>query len=117
MTFLNALVALLGAREVKRHSTALAGIAHGGERHAWERWGRHWGRVWGFGAILIGLGGMWTPFAVAGWILAGTSPIAATPVPCGFDVVNRYMVLKVLRNLFFVALGTGLIVHGLGLLS
>jgi|GEM_PF-6799782 len=53
--FIEAFIALLGAREVHRHTNALKAIEVNGERHAYERWGRQWARVWGAGAILIGM--------------------------------------------------------------
>ena len=116
MMYLDAFIAFLGAREVHRHTSALTAIANNGVRHAWERWGRHWARVWGIGAILIGLGGLWAPIAPAGWFIAGIAPIAAVPGPCGWGLINRHLLLKALRNMFFVTLGTVFIGHGLGLL-
>ncbi len=116
MTFLHALVIILGAREIHRHTNALRVIRTEGERYAWHRWGRQWSRIWGIGALLIGLGGFWAPIASAGWIVAGIAPIAATPTPCGWRVVNTYFVLKSLRNLFFIGLGASFIAHGIGLL-
>ena len=116
MMFLDAFIALLGAREVHRHNTALAGIALHGERHRWERWGRQCARAWGAGAILVGLGGLWAPLAPIGWVVAGVAPIAAMPVPCGWGPINKHPLLKALRNMFFVALGAAFIAHGLGLL-
>lgn len=116
MTFLHALVIILGAREINRHTNALRIIRAEGERYTWHRWGRQWSRVWGVGALLIGLGGFWTPLASVGWIIAGIAPIAAMPTPCGWHAVNASIILKSLRNLFFLGVGASCIAHGLGAL-
>jgi len=109
-----ALMALMAVRELYRHIAKIAG---------WEPRYRPvrnhvFNAVFAVSALLVAIGGLASsPVTMtAGWYLCGSAVIGGTTVPCGWPLVNNTPWLWYLRQLFFLALGIGLIAYAMGAL-
>ena len=109
-----ALTILIAARELYRHIAKIGG------------WKPRSGTlrthvinvILASGVLLAGFGGLvaWHPLSVIGWCAVGIAAIATTTAPCSLRTVNEHAALWYPRQLFFLAMGVGIIAYALGVL-
>ena len=108
------LMALMAVRELYRHIAKMVG---------WEPRYRPirnhaFNAVFATSALCISLGSFASAPSVvtAGWFICGAALVGGTTVPCGWPLVNGNAWLWYPRQLFFLALGIGVIAYALGAL-
>jgi hypothetical protein len=104
-----ALMALVAVREIYRHIAKIVG---------WEPRYRPirnhiFNGVFALSVLTVALGGMlrFDTVSTIGWVVCGGAILGGTTVPCGWPKVNNTPSLWAIRQLFFVALGVGVLVY------